>query len=86
MHQYAAASASDPYCHLRITPWFTHAWKLRIPRTATWEDLPALGDVDGFQAAVWTGSEMVFFGGGNSQKTVLDGTTAVYTPIGLPGQ
>ena len=25
MHQYADAFAFDPYCHLRITPWFTHA-------------------------------------------------------------
>lgn len=69
----------------RGIPWFAHAWKLLIPRTATWEDLPVLGAIDGFRAAVWTGSEVVFFGGGIAGVSVIDGTTAAYTPIVLPG-
>ena len=69
---------------IRGIPWFTHAWKLLSPRSATWEDLPSLGDIEGFDAAVWTGSEIVFFGGNNSQQARRL-TSAAYTPVRLPG-
>jgi hypothetical protein len=69
-------------------PWLTHAWKLLSPRTATWEDLPPgpTSDVDSFSAAVWTGSEIVFFGGNQSATGAPLGATAAYTPLQLPGQ
>jgi hypothetical protein len=67
-------------------PWFTHAWKLLSPRSATWEDLPGLGEIDGFTAAVWTGTEIVFFGGNNAESGQHFGTTAAYAPRELPSQ
>jgi len=69
-------------------PWMAHAWKLLSPRTATWEDLPPSPDsrVDGFSAAVWTGSEIVFLGGSDIATGELLGATAAYTPLRLPGQ
>ena len=67
-------------------PWFTHAWKLLSPRSATWEDLPTLNEVDGFNTAVWTGTEIVFFGGNNAETSQAFATTAAYTPRQLPGQ
>ncbi len=72
-------------------PWVTHAWKLLSPQSATWEDLPGLppsvsylGDVNGFDAAVWTGSEIVFFAGrkDGGRQLVM---SAAYTPLQLPG-
>lgn len=67
-------------------PWITHAWTLLIPRSATWEDLPPLADIDSFDVAVWTGSEIVFFAGSNSEAGRRIGTTASYTPVSVPGQ
>ena len=67
-------------------PWFTHAWKLLSPRSATWEDLPSLAGTDSFDAGFWTGSEIVFFGGGNSATPdQRRGTTAAYSPLHRPG-
>ncbi|HEX5614977.1 MAG TPA: hypothetical protein VFZ83_07440 [Acidimicrobiia bacterium] len=68
-------------------PWMTHDWKLLSPRTAAWEDLPPspYDDVDGFSAAVWTGTEIVFFGGSNSERGQLLRATAAYSPLRFPG-
>lgn len=70
----------------RGLPWFTHALKILSPRTATWEDLPPIpdSDVDSFGAAAWTGSEIVFLGGGVSASGEPLGVTAAYTPLQLP--
>ncbi len=69
-------------------PWMAHASKLLSPRTATWEDLPPgpYADVDGFIAAVWTGSEIIFLGGTNRGSFGAPGGTAAYTPLQLPGR
>jgi hypothetical protein len=65
-------------------PWFAHAWKLLSPTTQTWEDLAPLDDVDGFNAAVWTGSELIFFGGLNAESGQPRVSAAAYTPLGAP--
>ena len=65
-------------------PWFAHAWNSQTP-IGDMEDLPNLGEIDGFNAAVWTSSEIVFFGGSNGAGRWL-GTTAAYTPVQSPGQ
>jgi hypothetical protein len=68
-------------------PWMTHAWKLLVPRTATWEDLPStpFGSDESFSAAVWTGSEIVFLGERNSVSAGGPlGWAAAYTPLQLP--
>ncbi|MEO6318923.1 MAG: hypothetical protein ABIP36_09090 [Acidimicrobiales bacterium] len=68
------------------TPWYAHEWKILLPRAdPTWEDLPLLpGGASGFSAAVWTGSEIVFFGGTDTQGEST-GQTAAYTPVAKPG-
>lgn len=73
---------------IRGLPWMTHAWKLLSPQTATWEDLPPspYDDVDSFAAAVWTGAEIIFFGGSHSTTGAHLGSTAAYTPLQPPGQ
>lgn len=66
-------------------PWWTHDWKLLDPHTAAWEELPSYENFDGFGAAVWTGSEIVFFGGNNSaSRSPLTGQVAAYTPLSTP--
>ncbi len=69
------------------TPWLAHAGKLLSPRSATWEDLPPslYSDVDSFDAAVWTGSEIIFFGNYLDQSGEPI-TAAAYTPLEMPGK
>lgn len=60
------------------TPWFAHAGKILLARPdPAWEDLPPQGAGGSFGAAVWTGTEIVFFGSDL-------GSTAAYTPRSVP--
>jgi hypothetical protein len=65
-------------------PWFAHAWQLLSPSTATWEELPPLAGTESFGAAVWTGSELILFGGGDGASGQLRDVTAAYRPLTPP--
>lgn len=66
------------------TPWFGHAWSLLLARTAAWEALPPLDDVDGFFAAIWNGRELLMFGGQLESGEPGGHFAAAYTPVVQP--
>lgn len=66
------------------TPWVGHAWSLLSARTATWEELPPLDGVDGFSVAIWTGRELLMFGGQSESGEPVDRFAAAYTPAVQP--
>lgn len=66
-------------------PWFTHAWRLLDPTTARWEELPPLTGADSFDAAVWTGTELVMFAGSDAATGARSGTAAAYAPTSRIG-
>jgi hypothetical protein len=61
-------------------PWFAHAAKLLNPSTGTWEDVPVIADAEGFQAGVWTGTELLLF----AQTTNGEGDGIAYVPVTPP--
>ena len=78
-------SHSNPFT-IEGLPWMTHASKLLSPRTATWEDLPpSPHGFDSFNAAVWTGSEIVFLER-SDRPLGRRPRTAAYTPLRFPGR
>ncbi len=66
------------------TPWFGHAWRLLLARTAEWEALPPLKGVTGFSAAVWDGQEMLMFGTTGDTGERSGPFAAAYTPVVKP--
>jgi hypothetical protein len=64
-------------------PWLAHA-ELLNPRTAEWEDIPEFDGAQGFLAGVWTGTEILFFGGSKSDGSPTN-TAAAYRPVHNPG-
>lgn len=66
------------------TPWFGHAWRLLLARTAEWEPLPPLRGVEGFSRAIWDGKELIMVGGQSESGSPASEFAAAYTPVVQP--